>query len=444
MLLTLLTLPALGLLTFAGCSVSESDTSTTRPAPATNSVSVESISADSATLCVAMGASSTAGLTLTDAQAQSKNGAVVSPATDTVTPPHVIPLGVWTNVTPVNVDLTRELSCGNFGVENVQVDPNRRSDFYAQFNCQGIWKSVDYGKTWVGPINTGRNGSTVSDCAGGIRIAPGSTASPATLYLSCIRGAATGFWRSLDGGVSWSHYAIAPAAGNRQDVYAPSADPYDARHLIMAGHEQDLLVESIDGGQKWTRIAMNAGMRAGHGTGSIAFINTGSAATTRGTFLWLAQQSGGNYGTWRTTDGGASWTQVDKNEHPHGFAEVYQPDAGGVVYMAGAYSLKGWGVLRSTDYGVTWAHVGASGNQRVVFGTPKHVYSAFSYPTGLGASDGPSLQMAAQPGTGPWTQQKTPAAMKEGATQVAVGFDGTHYHLVSAHYGSGLWLYIEP
>ena len=371
------------------------------------------------------------------------NARVRGEARVTVSAPPVIEPGVWTNVTPRNVDLTHELGCGNFGVENVQVDPMQRSNVYALFHCQGIWKSVDYGRTWAGPINTGRNGGTVADCAGGLRIASSSTASPPTIYVSCIRGAGIGFWRSIDGGVNWSHYNIAPAPGNRQDVYPPSVDPYDPRHLIMAGHEQDLIVESIDGGQHWTNVVMPAGMRAGNGTGAISFIDTGLAAGTRGTWLWMAQQSGGVYGTWRTTNGGSIWSQVDRNEHPHGFAEAYQPDANGVVYIAGAYSQSGWGVLRSADYGVTWSHVGSSGNQRVVFGTPTRVYSSYSYPTGLGASDGPSFQVAPQPGTGGWVSPPTPAAMKEGASQVAVTTDGARIHLISANYGAGLWLYIE-
>lgn len=372
------------------------------------------------------------------------NRAVTGQANVTVSAPPPVAPGVWTNVTPRNVDLTNSLSCGNFGVENVQVDPAQPSNVYALFHCQGIWKSVDYGRTWAGPINKGSNGGSVSDCAGGVRIAPTAVTTASTIYLSCIRGAGIGFWRSVDGGVGWTRYSIAPAARDRQDVYPPSVDPYDPKHLIMAGHEQDLVVESIDGGQHWTNVAMNAGMRAGNGTGSVSFINTGSASSTRFTWLWMAQQSGGIYGTWRTTNAGVAWTQVDKNEHPHGFAEAYQPGASGVVYIAGAYSQFGWGVLRSADYGVTWAHVGSSGNQRVIFGTPTRVYSSYSYPTGLGASDGPSFQVAPQPGTSGWVSPVTPAAMTQGASQVAVTTDGTRYYLISANYGAGLWLYLEP
>jgi photosystem II stability/assembly factor-like uncharacterized protein len=158
----------------------------------------------------------------------------------------------------------------------------------------------------------------------------------------------------------------------------------------------------------------------------------------------MAQQSGGVYGTWRTTTGGQSWTRVDKNEHPHGSSQIYQPDNGGVIYMAGAYSDLGWGVLRSADYGQTWRQVGLSGNETVVFGTSKNVYSMFGYPIGAGGTTDPSLQTAAQPGTGSWVRPGTPASMTQGPAQVAVLNDGSHNIIVGAMWNGGVWRYVEP
>jgi hypothetical protein len=91
------------------------------------------------------------------------------------------------------VNLIGVLACGNYGTETVQVDPMHPSNLYTEFNCQGIWKSTDYGATWTGPINTGSNGTTISDCAGGITVAPSSTANVPTIYESCIRGSGTVF-----------------------------------------------------------------------------------------------------------------------------------------------------------------------------------------------------------------------------------------------------------
>jgi hypothetical protein len=109
-----------------------------------------------------------------------------------------------------------------------------------------------------------------------------------------------------------------------------------------------------------------------------------------------------------------TWTNVDANEHPHGSTQLYQPDTNGVVYMAGVYSASGWGVLRSTDYGATWGHVGGTSNEVIVFGTPTHVYSMNGYPAGAGMAITPNLEVGDQPGTGTWSMDVTPAAMTQG------------------------------
>jgi len=347
--------------------------------------------------------------------------------------------GVWVNVTPTNVNLTDDLDCGNYGVDSVQVDPTTPSDLYAQFNCQGIWKSTDYGQTWRGPINTGTGGAGANG-AGAITIPSAATTKPVPIYSAAIRGSGLGFWKSIDGGVSFTQYKIDPTP-DRQGYYAPATDPYDALHLIMAGHEMDAVVESTDGGEHWTSVHLEAGMMEPGGTAAVFFLDTGAAATTRGTWLWMAQGSGGDYGTWRTTNAGVAWTQVDKNEHGHGTSQLFQP-GGGVVFMPGVYSALGWGVLRSSDYGQTWTHVGGTGNENLVFGTSKNVYAMNGWAS-LGPVD-PSLEIAPMPGDGTWTPTPTPAEMTHGPAQVAVIHDDKSAILVAACWTSGLWRYIEP
>jgi photosystem II stability/assembly factor-like uncharacterized protein len=187
---------------------------------------------------------------------------------------------------------------------------------------------------------------------------------------------------------------------------------------------------------------MAGGMNEQGGTGFLFFVNTGNAATTANTWLWIAQETGGAIGTWRTANGGRSWTRVDTNEHPHGEAQFYQPDTSGVIYMAGIYSALGWGVLRSTDYGQTWTHVGSTSGQAVVFGTPNNVYAMYSWACGACTVD-PAIQIAPQPGIAGWASAATPPGMAMGAAQAAVVFDGTHYVIVTANWLSGIWRYVE-
>jgi len=264
------------------------------------------------------------------------------------------------------------------------------------------------------------------------------------MYQGCIQGSGEGFWKSVDGGVNWTNYSVAPGGENRQDYYAPLVDPYDENHLIMAGHEHDSIVESVNGGKNWSAVPLDIGMITNGRTGFVFFINTGIAVTTRGTWLWIGEQNGGLNGTWRTADGGTTWVQVDTNEHPLGAAQIYQPDSNGVVFMAGSNSILGQGVLRSADYGQTWTHVGLTNNESVVFGTSKNVYAMFGFPAGPGGTFDSSFEVAAEPGNGTWVAPGTPAGLTQGAAQISTVNDGSNNVLIGAMWNSGLWRYIEP
>ena len=281
----------------------------------------------------------------------------------------------------------------------------------------------------------------VSDCAGGIAISSNSTASIPTIYESCIRGTGIGFWKSVDGGVNWTYYLI--AATTRQDYFPPVVDPYDENHLLMTAHEFNSTIESVDGGLNWTSVPLDNGMLTNAQSGSVFFINTGNASTSHGTWLWVAQESGGHFGTWRTSNSGTAWVQVDLNEHT-GSAQIYQVGTTGVVFMAGADSALGNGVLRSQDFGVTWAHVGLTNGESVVIGTPNILYSMYGHPVGPGITINPSFEGAFQPGTGTWVAPGTPTTMTNGSAQFAVVNDGMHNILLGAMWNAGLWRYIEP
>ena len=376
---------------------------------------------------------------------ESANSAQVT-AVPVVQNPPPTTFGTWTNVTPAGVNVSSPLSCGNFGTQSAQADPSNPSHVYTMFMCQGIWKSTDYGVTWVGPINTGTNGATVSDCAGGIAVVPAAVSGGApTIYEACIRGSATtGVWKSVDGGVNWTVAPVGPTVAiGRQDYNPPVIDPYDRNHLLMAGHEMDVVVESADGGVTWTNVPLAQGMLQNVRSGLLFFINTGSATTTRTTWLWLGE-AGGNTGTWRTANGGQAWTQVDRNEHPIGAAQIYQPNDRGTVFMAGVSSALGSGVLRSVDYGQTWAHVGNNDPEIVVTGTTKNVYAMNGGPVGIGNTLDPQFEVASQPGSGTWVKPGTPPALSQGAAQIAVLNNGTQSILVGAMWNSGLWRYVEP
>jgi hypothetical protein len=209
---------------------------------------------------------------------------------------------------------------------------------------------------------------------------------------------------------------------------------------LLAGHAKNVLGESFDGGESWKVVTTASGMAEPGGTAEIFFIDNGDATATRDTWLWQGVQNGGMTGTWRTTDAGTTWKQVDNNEHVTGVSQIYQPDTKGVVFMAGLNSKLGAGVLRSTDYGITWAHVGLSGQEGIVFGTTRSIYALY----GWGQKDPVALEVGEQPGTGTWTAPATPMALSYGPAMAAVTNDGTYDIIVTANFSGGLWRYIEP
>ncbi|HEV8245335.1 MAG TPA: sialidase family protein, partial [Polyangiaceae bacterium] len=183
--------------------------------------------------------------------------------------------GTWVDVTPASVSLT-EGECGNFGTKSVQVDAAHPERLYTWFFCQGIYQSNDYGQTWTGPVNTGANAAVIADCAGLIALPPHDTSPSPPMYVACIRGAGLGFWRSTNAGVDWTRFSVTPESDKSgQQFYPPAIDPYDDQHLLMAGHGVDVLVESVDGGENWSEVAIEPGMSENGGTMGINFIDTG-------------------------------------------------------------------------------------------------------------------------------------------------------------------------
>lgn len=360
----------------------------------------------------------------------------------------------WANVTPIScstctpavvgIDAAGQTwSCGNYGTQTVVQDPDNPADLYVEANCQGIWESTDYGATWgTGPVNTGTNGTTAGDCAGGITLQTNGAGNAPTIFEACIRGAGTGLWKSGDGGVDWSNITPSNVPAGRDDLYPPVIDPYNRNYMLIAGHEENFLDQGFftGGVWTWTQVTEDSGMiDPNDGTAYIFYLDTGSASTTKNTWLYVNQQYG-PVGTWTTSNGGSSWTKTDTNEHPHGNDQIYQTapcNAGGVIYSAGAYSTT-WGVQRSADCGATWTQEGSTGNMSTVFGDANNIWAedggASSPPCASGSA---SFERAGSAGTA-WTSFSVPFDC--GAASAVVVTDGSGQNwIVSANWTDGIW-----
>jgi hypothetical protein len=355
------------------------------------------------------------------------------------------PAGAWVNVTPsgVRLDPNYPSSDDNYGVLDVVVDPLRPSDLYAFICYQGVWKSTDYGLTWK-KVDTGTNASNID---GGrpwtAAIDPNphrDPTTPPTIYTVDGYGNQLGVYKSTDGGVNWSYYAVNNTQGTKSsDVYSLDIDPYNSNHLIAGFHDVGMS-ESKDGGQTWATISVpsNFGISV-----YVWFVQSSAASTTSGTWLTQAQWNKNNNGMWRTTNSGATWTQVQSMlEHIHGSAQIYQ-DGHGAIYASGNAGQSG-NIFRSTDYGQTWT-AAKSGKvaQNDIFATPNYFYATNPYAT---TSNYPQhLQRSPASDGVNWSDWNptAPTGMTNGAKRAAVTYDGQHYVIVSGNWDAGIWRYVE-
>lgn len=242
--------------------------------------------------------------------------------------------------------------------------PGRANLFYMGAVDGGIWKSTDYGLSWQN-ISDGKLPSG-SNSIGAIAVAPSNTR---IIYAgtgeSDIRGnviTGDGMYKSTDAGESWQYAGL-------RDTHTISAivvDPRDPNTLyassmghVFKANEQRGVFKSSDGGKSWRRVFFVNG-----DTGAIGLVLDAKHPDVLYAAMWQAYRrpwalsSGGpGSGLYRSTDGGAHWTNLS---HRPGFP-------GGLLGRIGVsiaasdprvvYAIvqaQGGGVFRSDDGGNSW------------------------------------------------------------------------------------------
>jgi photosystem II stability/assembly factor-like uncharacterized protein len=169
---------------------------------------------------------------------------------------------------------------------------------YVQFN--GVYKSTDSGQTWNPNDGTGQNVLPLAN-AGRISLAIART-NPSTLYASIANGTSSqllGLFKTSDGGMNWTqltnirNYLVQGAWAN-----AIAVDPTNADIVFAAGTPVE---RSTDGGATWTEVATGASLHGDHH--ALAF-------SSDGTTLY----DGNDGGAWKTTNITTSpvvWTNIN-------------------------------------------------------------------------------------------------------------------------------------
>lgn len=333
--------------------------------------------------------------------------------------------GVWENVTP-DLDLAgTSYGGGNYGAQEVFVDPANPNVVYLSVCYQGIWKSADYGLTWTKVSEDGGAMDLGRPWAFGIDTNPHrDPETPPTLYATQGYGPQQGFWRSTDDGNTWTRFSM----GSDNDIGSFSVDPNDGAHIIAGMRTSTNVLESTDGGETWT-VHTGAGVT----NSNHVFFVTSS--------IWLLVsewnlEAQGASGTRRKV-GSGGWEKVSTCERFHGASQPYVGADG--LMLAPCVE----GTLKSTDYGATWNKV-ADGSASAIVATDSYFYVATGWAT-QGSHAANLRRSEASTAGSTWQSYATaPTGMSNGPHRVTVTSDGTKQIIVSANWLGGVWRYVEP
>jgi photosystem II stability/assembly factor-like uncharacterized protein len=188
-----------------------------------------------------------------------------------------------------------------------------------------------------------------------------------TVYLG---GAMGGVWKTTDGGTTWT-----PLTDTQTSLAVGSIvlDPGHPDTVFVGTGEENFsgdsyygagILKSTNGGASWTQLCGPfcgpVGQDSYYGGG--AHIGGLAVHPTNGQVLLAAVSLLSQDGIYRSIDGGVSWTQV-LSGNP-GTAVIFDPTNGNVAFAALGNSFSGGteGVYKSTNGGQTWSAANGSGS----------------------------------------------------------------------------------
>ena len=228
-----------------------------------------------------------------------------------------------------------------------------------------VWRSTDKGATWT-QVNASagwskRWGHSSVVMPDGSLVLMGGIE-----YYNSVESYKNDVWRSTDNGATWTQ--ITASAGWSGRVHHSSVAMPDGSIVLMGGDEggnkKNDVWRSTDNGATWTKMTESAGWTARSEHSSVAMLD-GSIVLIGGR---ISNSAGFKNDVWRSTDKGATWTQVNASADwsaRAGHSSQVMPD-GSIVLMGGrvydSNSADGFknDVWRSTDNGATWTDVNAS------------------------------------------------------------------------------------
>ncbi len=227
----------------------------------------------------------------------------------------------------------------------------------------GVCVSTDHGATW----RVSGEGLPVAPCTG-VVVDPKSPAGARTLYAGFF---GQGVYRSMDDGKTWAACNEGLGAASNRRVCRVALHPDGTLFALVTALRQNGrftadgvgLYRSRDKGASWELVTRSKPL---WWPKDFAVDPRDSRAIYVGAADANREEQGGLY---RTTDGGATWARLTR-QGPEHFGAYLHPKRAGWIYATLTEGAPGAGLWLSKDNGTTWkpmAGLPFSNAQRVTF-----------------------------------------------------------------------------
>jgi len=262
-------------------------------------------------------------------------------------------------------------------IADIAIHPTDFSTWYVAVGSGGVWKTTNSGTTWK-PIFDGEKSYSI----GCVVLDPSN---PEVVWVGTgenVSGRHVGFgdgiYRSSDGGKSWKKMGLEDSQhiseiivdpGDSNTVYAASQGP-----LWSPGGERGLY-KTTDGGATWSNVLSN-----GEWTGVTDVVMDPRDSKVLYAATWQHHRTvaalidgGPESGIYRTTDGGEGWTRLGGGLPKGNVGKIgltISPQNPDVVYAVIELDNRKGGTWRSADRGASWE----KRSDAVSGGTGPHYY----------------------------------------------------------------------
>lgn len=244
--------------------------------------------------------------------------------------------------------------------------PQQPNVFYIGVNNGGVWKTTDYGRTWL-PIFDDQPTGSIGDVA----VAPSN---PNVIYVASGEGlqrpdlsVGTGMYKSTDAGKTWTFLGLKDG----QQIGGIAIDPTNENRVFVAvlGHPYGPNTErgvyrTNNGGKTWDRV-----LYKDENTGAVQVTIDPKNSDIIYADLWAARQGPWENGAWqgpesglyKSTDGGTTWQKLTKGlpTVEQGLGRIgfcIAPSEPNRLYATVDAPELG-GVYRSNDAGSSWSRL---------------------------------------------------------------------------------------